>query len=49
MKSSGSKIDGGERFALHPGDVIHVPNNTPHQFLIEAGHKIDYIAIKVNQ
>ena len=45
----GSKIDGGERFPIHPGDVIHVPIKTPHQFLVEAGHKVDYIAIKVNQ
>jgi len=45
----GSKIEGGEKFALHPGDVIHVPVKTPHQFLVEPGHKIDYVAIKVHQ
>ncbi len=45
----GSKIEGGEKFALHAGDVIHVPVKTPHQFLVEPGHKVDYIAIKVNQ
>lgn len=45
----GSKIDGGEKFALHAGDVVHVAAGTPHQFLVAPGHSIDYVAIKVHQ
>jgi mannose-6-phosphate isomerase-like protein (cupin superfamily) len=45
----GSKIEGGERFPVHAGDVIHVPLKTPHQFLVDAGHKVDYFAVKVDK
>jgi len=45
----GTKIEGGEKFALHAGDVIHVPIKTPHQFLVEAGHQVDYFAVKVDK
>lgn len=44
----GSKIEGGEKQALHPGDVVHVSPKTPHQILLEPGHKIDYFAVKVD-
>ena len=44
----GSKINNGEQQALHPGDVIHVSPKTPHQILLEPGHKIDYFAVKVD-
>lgn len=43
----GSKIVGGERQALHAGDVLHIPAKTPHQFLLEPGQKIDYYTVKV--
>lgn len=44
----GSKIEGGETQALHPGDVLHIPPRTPHQMLIEPGGKLDYYAVKVD-
>lgn len=44
----GSRIEGGERQPLHPGDVLHIPPKTPHQILLEPGHKIDYLAVKVD-
>ena len=44
----GSRIEGGEKQALHAGDVLHVPIKTPHQMLLEPGHKLDYLAIKVD-
>lgn len=43
----GSKIEGGERQTLHPGDILHIPAKTPHQFLLEPGQKIDYYTVKV--
>jgi mannose-6-phosphate isomerase-like protein (cupin superfamily) len=43
----GSRIEGGERQALHPGDILHIPAKTPHQFLLEPGEKIDYYTVKV--
>ena len=44
----GPKIEGGETQALHPGDVVHIPVRTPHQILLEAGHTVDYFAVKVD-
>jgi hypothetical protein len=44
----GSKIDGGKTEPLRVGDVLHVAPNTPHQMLIEPGHKLDYYAVKVD-
>ena len=43
----GSKIEGGERQTLHPGDILHIPAKTPHRFLLEPGQKIDYYTVKV--
>jgi mannose-6-phosphate isomerase-like protein (cupin superfamily) len=43
----GSKIEGGERQTLRPGDIVHIPARTPHQMLIEPGHKLDYYTVKV--
>jgi mannose-6-phosphate isomerase-like protein (cupin superfamily) len=44
----GAKIDGGETQPLHPGDVVHIAAKTPHQILLEPGHKLDYFAVKVD-
>jgi mannose-6-phosphate isomerase-like protein (cupin superfamily) len=44
----GSKIDGGKTEPLRVGDVLHVAPNTPHQMLLEPGHKLDYYAVKVD-
>ena len=43
----GSKIEGGERQIVRPGDILHIPAKTPHQFLLEPGQKIDYYTVKV--
>lgn len=44
----GASIEGGEKQALHPGDVLHIPPRTPHQMIIEPGQKLDYVAVKVD-
>jgi mannose-6-phosphate isomerase-like protein (cupin superfamily) len=45
----GSGIDGGNRQKVAPGDIIHVPANTPHQFLLDAGKQVTYTAIKIDE
>ena len=45
----GSAIDGGNRQKVGPGDIIHVPANTPHQFLLDPGKQVTYTAIKINE
>jgi mannose-6-phosphate isomerase-like protein (cupin superfamily) len=44
----GSRIDGGEKQPLRPGDVLHVPPKTPHQMILEPGQKLDYYAVKID-
>jgi mannose-6-phosphate isomerase-like protein (cupin superfamily) len=44
----GTSIEGGERQALKPGDVVHVPVRTPHQVLLETGQTLDYFVLKVD-
>jgi hypothetical protein len=43
----GTTIEGGVRQRLAPGDIVHVPAGTPHQFLLEKGESITYFALKV--
>jgi mannose-6-phosphate isomerase-like protein (cupin superfamily) len=43
----GSSIQGGTRQQLLPGDVVHIPANTPHNVLIEPGGQITYFIFKV--
>jgi hypothetical protein len=43
----GSSIRGGISRKLAPGDIVHVPANTPHQFILEKGQSISYFALKL--
>ncbi len=43
----GTSVTGGERRRVGPGDVVHIPANTPHQMLLEPGHHITYFVVKV--
>jgi mannose-6-phosphate isomerase-like protein (cupin superfamily) len=43
----GPSIKGGERKALAPGDVVHIPPKVPHQLLVGAGTEFTYFVIKV--
>jgi mannose-6-phosphate isomerase-like protein (cupin superfamily) len=42
----GTGIEGGERHALGPGDLVHIPAKTPHNFLIAKGKHITYVLVK---
>lgn len=41
----GPKVEGGVRRRLAPGDVVHIPENTPHQLLVPKN--FTYFVIKV--
>ena len=43
----GASIEGGAPQALSPGDIVHIPARTPHQLLVEPGHKFTYFTMKV--
>lgn len=38
----------GTKQKLAPGDIVHIPANTPHQLLVPAGSKFTYFVIKVD-
>lgn len=45
----GSSIRDGQSRRLAPGDVVHIAPNTPHQFLLDKGQSISYVALKVTR
>lgn len=44
----GTAIEGGEKRALAPGDVAHIPAKTAHQVLVPNGRQITYAIVKVS-
>ena len=42
----GTGIEGGERHALAPGDLVHIPAKIPHNFLVPEGKHITYVLVK---
>jgi mannose-6-phosphate isomerase-like protein (cupin superfamily) len=45
----GDSIRGGNRRALAPGDIMHIPPGVPHQLLIDAETPYMYILIKIDE
>ena len=43
----GTAIEGGTKYAVAPGDMIYIPANTPHQFLVEPGKRFTATIVKV--
>lgn len=43
----GSAIRNGEAHKLSPGDIVRVPANVPHQFILEPGQTVAYFALKI--
>jgi mannose-6-phosphate isomerase-like protein (cupin superfamily) len=42
----GTAIEGGQRHALGPGDVVHIPAGLPHSFLVPEGEHLTYVLVK---
>ena len=46
----GSTIAGGASQKLSPGDIVHIPAKTPHQFLFDQGTtEFDAFVLKIKQ
>ena len=43
----GTGIEGGERHALAPGDLVHILAKIPHNFLVANGKHLTYLLVKV--
>ena len=44
---TGSDIAGGVRYPVGPGDIIHIPADTPHRYLVPDGGHIAYVLVRV--
>ena len=42
-------VEGGASQKIGPGDIIHIPANTPHQVMLEPGKQITYFTLKVKE
>ena len=45
----GSSIRDGHRYALTPGDILHVPVATPHQIIVPPEQTFLYTLVKFNE
>lgn len=43
----GTRLDGGERHALGPGDIVHIAAGVPHAFLVPKGAHVTYVLLKI--
>ena len=43
----GERLDGGDRYQLKVGDVVHIPPKIPHAFLVAKGKHITYVLLKL--
>jgi mannose-6-phosphate isomerase-like protein (cupin superfamily) len=46
-EQQGTNIEGGVSIHVSAGDVIHIPANIAHQFLLEPGKQITYTLVKI--
>jgi mannose-6-phosphate isomerase-like protein (cupin superfamily) len=47
--ATGSSIRGGERYTMGVGDVINIPPNVPHSWLLGPGETVTYFIVKVEE
>ena len=43
----GKSIEGGTRFPIAAGDVLYIPANTVHQFIVEPGKSFTAMVVKI--
>jgi mannose-6-phosphate isomerase-like protein (cupin superfamily) len=46
-ESVGTRLDGGERYALGAGDIVHIPAGIPHRFLVPGGKHFTDVLLKI--
>jgi mannose-6-phosphate isomerase-like protein (cupin superfamily) len=47
--ATGSSIRGGEKHAMAVGDVINIPPNVPHNWLLTSGQSVTYFIVKIEE
>ena len=44
---TGTGITGGVRYPVGRGDIIHIPADTPHRYLVPGGGHVTYVLVRV--
>ena len=47
--ATGSSIKGGEKYTMGVGDVINIPPNVPHNWLLAPGESVTYLVVKAEE
>lgn len=48
-ETRGNSIEGGHHQELHPGEIVHIPAGTPHQFLVSSDKTITSLVLKMQE
>lgn len=48
-ETRGNSIEGGTRQELRPGELVHIPAGTPHQFLVSGEKTITCFVMKIQE
>jgi mannose-6-phosphate isomerase-like protein (cupin superfamily) len=48
-ETRGDSIDGGHHQELRPGEIVHIPAGTPHQFLVSSDKTITSLVLKMQE
>ena len=48
-ETRGDAIEGGASQALRPGEFVHVPAGTPHQFLVSSEKAVTCLVLKIQE
>ncbi len=43
----GTRITGGTRYAVGSGDIMRIPADTPHRYLVPSGGHVTYVLVRV--
>lgn len=46
-ESIGTGISGGSRYSAGPGDILRIPADTPHRYLVPDGGTVTYVLVRV--
>ena len=46
-ESLGTEIEGGVRYPVAAGDILHIPADTPHSYLVPYGGHVTYVLVRM--
>jgi quercetin dioxygenase-like cupin family protein len=43
----GTSIEGGDQIKVAAGEIVYIPANLPHRFVVEPGQSLNVIVFKI--